>query len=183
MRDYSKAKIYSLFSKSNPHIGYYIGSTTQPLNRRLSEHKYDAKHNINISSSKIAKYSDVEIKLLLDYPCRNKKELDIKEGEIVKEYQGKGVCVNIKVAGRSKQQYRKDKDYEIKRKKKEYYEKQKSSILHYQKEYREKNKEKIKQQRREYREKNKEKIKQRKREYWEKNKDKINEKRRKPIVS
>jgi len=154
MPDYSKSKIYILRSSQTDKV--YVGSTIQSLKERLRQHKKSLKRGSCITSSKIVCYDDVEIVLLEDYPCNSKAELSKKEGEYIRELN----CVNIRVAGRTKEQYRIDNKEQTAKTVKMYYEKHKDKILKYAKEYRNENKEKIAEYQRTYKEKNKEKLQQ-----------------------
>lgn len=119
---YNSSLIYTI--RSHQTTKYYIGSTTQTLSRRLSEHIRDYKKYLNntkyISSCEILKYSDYYIELLLAYPCNNKDELRRKEGELIRQY--KSDLVNIFIAGRTIKEYIQDNKTDIAEKCKQYYE-------------------------------------------------------------
>ncbi len=72
MEDYSKGKIYKVIDNTNNNI--YIGSTVEPLNKRLNGHK-----NSSCSSKKIIKNGDYKIELIENYKCNNKLELRKRE--------------------------------------------------------------------------------------------------------
>lgn len=118
MPDYSKGKIYKLWSPSKNLV--YYGSTTQTLSQRLSGHKgnYKLYNKNNTKGSGCSSYlilacEDYKIELLEKYPCNNKSELYKKEGEYIKNNK----CVNNQIAGRTKQEYqdqRKQEYQEIK---------------------------------------------------------------------
>ena len=80
MSKYQHGKIYKIINSIDKLI--YVGSTTQPLNRRFTGHKIDAKRSPN---SKLYKHfaklgvEHFEIKLIKNYPCNNKLELEIEE--------------------------------------------------------------------------------------------------------
>jgi hypothetical protein len=161
--DYKNGKIYTIRSYQTDDI--YIGSTTQTLTKRFSIHKSDLKSwkkgkRHYTTSYEIIKYGDAYIELLEVCPCSNKMELCRREGELIRSMD----CINKNVAGRTKQEYKKENKEKIKEKNKEYYQENK-----------EKNKEKIK----EYYQENKEKIKIQMKEYRAKNK--INEQRNKKV--
>lgn len=150
MPDYSQGKIYCIRSHQTDKI--YIGSTCQPLSKRLSDHrttykKYKkGKHNY-MSSYDILQFEDYYIELLREYPCKCKAKLEKKEGKYIRKFIKKGICVNKRVAGRTRKEYNK-----------QYYENNKDTNKYkdYIKKYYEDNKDKFKQ----YREDNKDKIKQ-----------------------
>jgi len=114
MPDYQKAKIYKIVDLNEEMV--YIGSTSQTLCRRMSDHKKDYKirkdkftvHNI------FDKYGIENCKILLieNYPCESRTELEKREGEIIKSL----VCVNKIIAGRTpKERYEDNKDEILKR--------------------------------------------------------------------
>ena len=96
MNKYQNGKIYKLVSSQTDKI--YIGSTTLSLKKRFAEHKYTS----NVCSSKlITCYDDVDIKLLEEYPCNNRKELFKKEGFYIRNNK----CVNKQILGRTQKEY------------------------------------------------------------------------------
>lgn len=115
MPNYQNSKIYKLWSPEGDDI--YIGSTTQPLYKRKNSHKKKE------CSSRILfeKYNDVRIELLESVPCNNKEELIKKEGEYIRN----NICVNRRIAGRTRKEYREDNKEIIKEKKRLEYLKQK----------------------------------------------------------
>ena len=136
---YSKGKIYKLWSPQGEEI--YIGSTIQSLAVRKAEHK-----RLDCSSKILfEKYDDVRIELIEEYPCKNKMELNRREGEHIRNND----CVNKLIAGRTKKEYREDNKENILEKLKEWRENNKDYNLNYYTE----NKEKIA-------EKHKEKLKE-----------------------
>jgi hypothetical protein len=104
VNDYSKGKIYKLWSPSTDLV--YIGSTIQTLKRRLSGHKGDAKNGRSCSSKRIIAFNDYEIKWLEDYPCKKMKELNKREGIVSLDYPTR---VNKQVAGRTDNEYWNDR--------------------------------------------------------------------------
>lgn len=149
MPDYQEGKIYTI--RSHQTNKYYIGSTTQPLAKRLFGHKsnyskyMEGKFKSNLTSFEIIKLNDYYIELFENYPCNSKNELDKREGELIRLH--KNECVNIVIPCRTKKQYTLDTK-DIKRE--------------YDRNYREVNKDKKQECNRNYRENNKDKIKERK---------------------
>ena len=101
-------------------IGYnecYIGSTVQPLSRRLANHRakytlYNKGQHHNVSVFRLFdKYSveNCKIELVEHYPCKDKEELQKREGYWIENTD----CVNKCVAGRTRHEWhtshRKDK--------------------------------------------------------------------------
>jgi hypothetical protein len=76
---YSQGKIYKLYSTEGDEC--YIGSTIQPLWRRLQVHKYPT--NNCRSRELFEKYNCVEIELLEEYPCNCRYELEQRETEYI----------------------------------------------------------------------------------------------------
>ena len=102
----------------------YYGSTTQPLCKRISEHRSRYKRYKNGKEYYKSVFiifdefglENCKIELVELFPCENKNQLHQKEGEYIKNNE----CVNKNIAGRTL---------------KEYYEDHKEQKLKYQKEY------------------------------------------------
>jgi len=132
MPDYSKGKIYKLWSPSKNLV--YYGSTTQTLAQRLTDHK--KKREVHRACSYlIMECDDYKIELIEEYPCNNKTQLLRKEGEYIINNE----CINLNVAGRTKQEHNKI-----------YRETNKEKIKAYQKQYWLKNKEILLQKKEDY---------------------------------
>lgn len=115
MVNYQNGKIYKLYSPSKNII--YIGSTTQPLCKRLAEHlgKYKIYNNDNTkvdftSSFLVLDCEDYKIELIEEYACNNKQQLDKKEGEHIKANE----CINKNIAGRTKKEWKIDNPDKVK---------------------------------------------------------------------
>ena len=158
---YENGKIYSI--RSHQTDKYYIGSTCLELCKRLYCHRQTYKMHLNdkyayMSSYEILKYDDHYIEVIEDYPCKTKRELEKREGELQRQY--KNDIVNNNYAHSTPEQFSE--------KQKQYYNENKEKKLEYQKQYDEANKEKRLEQAKQYYEENKEKKKQ----YYEANKEK-----------
>jgi len=89
---YNTGKIYIIKFKNNDnHI--YIGSTIKNINHRFNNHikSHLYKRNKTSLTKYITKnykndWSNCYISLLLNYPCKNKKELEKKEFELINKY-------------------------------------------------------------------------------------------------
>jgi|TARA_B110000503_G_C6937305_1_gene325371 hypothetical protein len=96
---YRNAKVYKITTPSSNR--FYIGSTCQPLWKRLSEHSSRfVQWNIDsgmpyCSSFKIISYLDYKIELLEAYPCNSKNEMITREAYYLKLLQRQ--CVNYKI--------------------------------------------------------------------------------------
>lgn len=163
---YEKGKIYSI--RSHQTDKYYIGSSCVDLCKRLFVHRSNYKRYLKnehhyVTSYEILKYDDHYIELIEDFPCKTKRELEKREGELQRQY--KNDIVNNNYAHRTPEQkaeYYKQYDNEHKEQKsdrhKNNYKKNKEKLLEYQKKYRETNKEKRLEQQKKYREKKKAEI-------------------------
>lgn len=146
---YANGKIYCLRSHQTDDI--YIGSTIQPLYKRLYEHKIQKINDL-------ANYDDVYIELIEEYKCNNKMELLKKEGEHIRAND----CVNKLIAGRTHKEYYNDNRNEILKKNKQYCIANKDKISEQKKQLYLANKE----QRKKYYINNKDKILERKKQYY-----------------
>jgi hypothetical protein len=159
---YSNGKIYKLLY-GNQMI--YIGSTVVPLQMRLNVHKSAARGDHHRSEVykflKDKELDELTIELIEDYPCEDEMELQMREGEVIKENFDR--ILNTVIPGRTGKQYYEDNKEKILNKFRETYSKERA------KEYYENNKEKAK----EYYLKNKEKQKEYQKKYKEKNKEKF----------
>ena len=80
----------------------YIGSTTQILCKRMSDHRRDYKNYLNnsvnyITSYEILKHGDAYIEVLFEAEFESVDYLRKKEGEYIRELK----CVNKNIAGRT----------------------------------------------------------------------------------
>ena len=110
-------RVYSIRSHQTTDI--YIGSTTQILCKRMSDHRSNYKKYLNgtfdyVSSFEILQYKDCYIELLFEGEFESKNALDRKEGE----YQREMNCVNKNIAGRTpKERYEENKEKLLQKKK------------------------------------------------------------------
>ena len=172
MPDYSKGKIYKIYSKTLNNC--YYGSTVQSLNERLSKHIYEFKKQKGKCSELVLKYNDYEMILVELFPCTSKKQLLEREGY----YQRNFKCVNKQIAGRTKKEWYEYHKEELKIKNKQYYENHKEEIKIKQKKYCDDHNEEIKIKRKQYYEDHKKEIKKYNNQYQEKHKEIYNEKRK-----
>ena len=178
--DYKNGKIYKITNCIDNEV--YIGSTAAPLTKRFSWHK--ARINTErYQNRKVYKhindlgFDKFSISLVENYPCTNKTELRRREGELIREHG----TLNIKIEGRTKEEFHQEYPDYNKNYWKNYYETNKEKLLEKQKVYIENNKEVITEKKKEYYVKNKEKIDKYKNEYYQNNKEKISEKNRETI--
>jgi hypothetical protein len=154
---YKEGKIYGIRNITDD-TKIYIGSTIISLAQRFKQHKTKCKNGIEC-----VLYNNIEnndwtlwyIELYENYPCNSKKELERREGELIRDIG----TLNMNVAGRTIQEYRKEKPDKIKETKKKYYEKNIEKIEEYRKKYNTENADKIKEHMRAYRKENADKLK------------------------
>ena len=75
MPNFQQSKIYSIRSHSRPDL-IYIGSTTQPLSKRMVQHR---EARSKCSSKEIIAIGDAYIELIENFPCNDKYELNARE--------------------------------------------------------------------------------------------------------
>jgi len=104
--DYSNSKIYKIVCNVSGLV--YIGSTTQPLCKRLGVHKSKYKlwksdkiRTGRCSSFEIIEYDSYDIVLIENYPCFSKEEFHRRERHYIQSM----VCVNKRVPTRTLQEY------------------------------------------------------------------------------
>ena len=100
---YQNGKIYKLVSDSTDRI--YIGSTCNPLYKRLGGHKTASK-NLNkcYTSKELVKFDDCKIILIEDFACERKEQLTARERYHIE--QNKDICVNKIIPTRTNKEYR-----------------------------------------------------------------------------
>lgn len=87
MSNYSKGKIYNIKFYDNDKL-IYIGSTTQILATRYKQHKCNMKTSLYqyIQNNYNGDFKCCYIELLEDYECNNRKQLERREGELIRQY-------------------------------------------------------------------------------------------------
>jgi len=153
MPNYSKSKIYKLYSLHDP-SKIYIGSTVQSLAKRKGGHKNDYQRFLkgnrpSITSFQIIELGEVKIELIEEVVCDNKEQLHKIEAGYIRDFD----CVNKIIPGRTL---------------KEYQDENKEAIQTRMYQYRIDNKEKIKEQNKKYYIDNKENIKEQRKQYRKK---------------
>lgn len=149
---YSNGKIYKVVD--NAYTKCYIGSTIEPLCKRMAKHRRD--YNLYKQGKKLfyTIYSlfdeygteNCKIELLEAYPCNNIEELHKHEGEHIKYND----CLNKRVEGRTDKDRRLAKPETYKAIAKRYQESHKEQIATYAKDYSARNSEIIKEKKRLY---------------------------------
>jgi len=177
MPNYANSIIYTIKIKDDNSV--YIGSTTQVLKERFTQHK-NPKETTSVSKYIKEKYngdwSVVFIEEYEKYPCSCKKDLNNKEGEIIRLFKDNQEynCLNEIIQGRDKKQYYIDNKEYIDKKNKEYGYKHKEEAKERNKKHYELNKEKKKEYAKKYREENRDKCRGYALKCYYKNKDNKN---------
>jgi hypothetical protein len=171
MPNYNNSKIYKIWSTQTDDI--YIGSTTQPLSKRIGDHRSKSKGYQNgkyhyVTSFKILDYGDAKIELIEKVNCKCKEELTAREGHYIRTLE----CVNKYIPGRNLKQHYQDNKEKILQQNKQYRQDNKDKIKQYHKQYRQDNKDKIKQYHKQYKQDNKDKLSQKSKQYYQDNKEK-----------
>lgn len=153
----------------------YIGSTTTVLSKRMAGHRYSYTRKDHFSSHILFdKYGidNCKIELVCDFPCLSKNELNREEGKYIRERK----CVNKRVPGRSRIEYRQDNKDDIQQLQKAYYQENKEKLQKRNKIYNEEHKQELKNHRQEFYQKNKERMKKETRERYLVTSEKLKEK-------
>jgi|APGre2960657404_1045060.scaffolds.fasta_scaffold120122_1 hypothetical protein len=190
MVNYQNGKIYTIRNRIDETL-IYVGSTSQTLSQRMTQHRSDCKKRRHCRCSLYDyiidnDWSNFYIELYEMYPCNQKCELEKREGEIIRQI----ATINIKINGRTKKEwyednpeyfkkYRENNAEKLKENKKIYYENNAEYFKEYHKKYRQDNIDKEKENKKIYYENNAEKIKERSKEWRENNADKVKERSKK----
>ena len=109
MNNYENAKIYKIVDNTTDMI--YVGSTCRTLQQRLKDHekiykRFKAGKTNFVTSFKILVNSKFKIELIKLYPCQNRKELELEEGKIIKQFRNDKLnIVNKCIAGQTSKEY------------------------------------------------------------------------------
>ena len=87
-RNYQNGKIYCIWNYIDDDI--YVGSTTQPLSKRMAWHRQSTRKESKKHYKIYQKMNEIGIdnfyiELYVKYSCDSKEELFRKEGEIIRE--------------------------------------------------------------------------------------------------
>ena len=116
--DYKNGKIYQILNNINDEV--YVGSTIQPLSKRLHCHKSQSdslvrKNKLHELMRTIGK-NNCYIELIENYPCNTKEELLAREGHYIRER----ATLNQQIAGRTRKERREVNAEHIKEKQRIY---------------------------------------------------------------
>ena len=100
MPDYKQSKIYTITCEDG---AVYVGSTIKTLEQRLSHHKSHKSSSMYkyIHTNYNGDWSKCKMELYENYPCNSKKELEKKEGELIRLIG----TINKHIAGRTIKEY------------------------------------------------------------------------------
>ena len=103
-RDYKAGRIYKILNYIDD--ACYVGSTCQPLSKRMVAHRADAnKPNRQHYPlyTKMKEYGIVNfyIELIEAYPCENNEELRKREGHLIREFG----TLNKRIEGSAQHEY------------------------------------------------------------------------------
>lgn len=112
MPNYQNARIYVLKRTKNNKV-FYVGSTINPLSKRLSQHK-EALSNEKTKDFPVYRYINKKggkatfyIELYKRYPCHSREELNKMEGRVIQRLQGRGIKLyNKAIAGQTRVEWR-----------------------------------------------------------------------------
>ena len=126
MPNYGNGKIYKMECNETGCI--YIGSTTQPITKRIAGHKTNYKSFLNnnnqyCTSSKVLEKNNFQYEVLENYKCCTKKELESREREYIDENKViyGDLLVNKVVPTRSSKEYRLENREHLRLSSKDYY--------------------------------------------------------------
>jgi hypothetical protein len=142
---YVNGKIYLVKCKYDNDL-VYVGSTIRDINIRFREHTYEYSNgskNTTLHNVVCGDWDNWYIELYENYPCNNKYILEKREGEVIRNV----ATINRCITGRTKKEYKKDNQEQIKKKTREYLKKNKERTSKKHKDYLEKNKEYFKEKR------------------------------------
>ena len=178
-KDYSNGKIYCIRNHIDNQI--YVGSTCQNLSKRMAYHRSNAKKQDRQNTliyPLMMKYGVEQfyIELVEECPCENSKQLEKREGELMRELKA---SLNKVVAGRTTDEYKVECADKIKKAKaisdKKYAEKKQEKIKTYRKDYYWKDPEKYRERARKYNQEHKDDISRRNKERYLRKKQVMNE--------
>jgi len=129
MPDYSQGKIYKIECKITYEV--YYGSTVQSLSERIRHHKSDR----NCTAINIIDRGNYTINVIEEVPCDTLQELEARESYYIRNNE----CINLRVPGRTIQEWREANKVELAQKSKDYREDNIEWYKQYHKEYRKAN--------------------------------------------
>ena len=123
---YENGKIYIVRCKYDDNL-IYVGSTIRTLEERLKGHR--THYRCSLYQYVNGDWDNWFIELYEDYPCKNKKKLERREGEVQREI----ATINNVVAGRTFNELYKDNKLIFNERQKQYYHNNREKCLEYKK--------------------------------------------------
>ena len=120
IKQYKNGRIYCIRNNINDDV--YVGSTTQPLSKRMAEHRSRVKNNTKshylfYQKMKELGIENFYIELVEECSCENLEQLRKKEGEYIR----KMGTLNRIISGRTDREYQQDNKEKIKENKRLYH--------------------------------------------------------------
>ena len=170
---YKRGKIYTIRCRDDDSL-VYVGSTIQPLAKRIGLHRVASKKKPDLVLYKYVNndWDNWYIELYEVYPCNSKNELERREGEVIRQIGN----LNCYIAGRDLKQYYQDNRDEILEHNKQYYQNNRDKILEKDKQYKKNNRDKIAEYKKQYLQENRDEIIEYRKQYHQDNRGKIIEK-------
>ena len=144
-KDYKNGRIYCIRNNIDDEV--YVGSTCQPISKRMAAHRSYRNRNKNQKVHKHMNDLGVEnfyIELLEEFPCENKEQLRKREGYHIRDIG----TLNTHIAGRSKGEYYIDNKEHAALKGYEYRERKRPAIIAQKAKYWNQNKDEANEERR-----------------------------------
>ena len=99
-KDFKNGRIYCIRNMIDDDI--YVGSTCQPINKRMAKHRDSRKEEKNHNMKLYAKMRDIGvdnfyIELIEECPCDNLEQLRRREGHFIREM----ATLNKNIAGQT----------------------------------------------------------------------------------
>ena len=172
-KSYGNGRIYCIRNSVSDDI--YVGSTTQPLSKRMQKHRSSMTSERDGNMLIYQKMREIGkrhfyIELYEEYPCENIEQLRKREGEIIRELKP---SLNKRIEDRTIQEWKQDNKHKMQEYHRQYHIDHNEERKEYCKNWWEENKDDINEKRREDYQNNKEYHKQKREETKESRKFKI----------
>ena len=167
MPDYKNAKIYRLVC--NVTGKQYIGSTTQTLAQRLTQHVSKTTHNRknNCMSREIIANGNYTIVLIQEFPCENKNQLHARERHYIETME----CINRYIPTRTLAEWWQEHRDELLEQQKQYYQEHRDERLEYRKQRYNEHRDEILERNKQYRQEHRDEIAEHKKQYHQDHRD------------
>jgi hypothetical protein len=170
-KSYQNGKIYVIRNQIDDDV--YIGSTCQPLSKRMAYHRRDMK-GYKKERKLYSKMNELGsdqfyIDLVEEYPCMNKDQLRKKEGEYIRSM---GTLSSL-ISGRTKKEWTLEKIEHVKEVNRNYHEEHKAEHNERNKKWREEHPEEMKAYKEKWYAENKEEHLKKSKGRYEQNKEQI----------